>query len=108
MRAPQRASALFDQRCNYLQLLAGSVAVALLFVEGLVVPPASRRAQSLASPPEAPEFWPFMFVLLLPFPLLSPEFWPPFVPEVPDVPVSVPLGGRPRFRSEGVDVQALI
>jgi hypothetical protein len=46
-------------------VFTGSVAVALLLVDGFVVPPASRRAQSLASPPDAPEFWPFIFVLLL-------------------------------------------
>lgn len=56
VRAPPRAEPSMIKKCNYLQLLAGSVAVALLFVEGLVVPPASRRAQSFASPPEAPEF----------------------------------------------------
>lgn len=82
------------RQARYLQVLAGSVAVALLLEEGFVVPPASRRAQSLASPPDAPEFCPFMFVLLpfAPLPLLP--VLCPLLPE-PPLPVSLELPELP-------------
>ncbi|WP_156408794.1 hypothetical protein [Rhizobium sp. Root708] len=73
---------------RYLQAFAASVESVLFMVEGLFVPLASRRWQSFASPPEEPEFWPFILVFLelLPLPV---EFWLSLevAPELPDVPV---------------------
>ncbi|KRB49251.1 hypothetical protein ASE04_18970 [Rhizobium sp. Root708] len=56
----------YSVNLDYLQAFAASVGLVEVLGDGLDVLPACCRWQSFAFPPEAPEFWPFMFLLAPP------------------------------------------